>query len=322
MRVCEILKRLRLGPSEGDSSDHVHEEDLERLVLEAVDENERDSIVQHIRVCEECRDRWYDARWFAFCLKRSIHGHQDSPTEERRSERRFEVHEPAKVRVLHPPAFTPVECTVVDVSHSGLRLRASKAIFSSEQVEVLVEGAAIFGVVRHCRACAENGFDIGIEIEQVELARPASIPRAGAQPASLEGPEPFDETLEILLVEDNLGDVELTRMVFQEMEIPCHLSVARDGCEALHRLQDHTQVQPGLILLDLNLPLINGFEVLERVRKEPAFHSIRVAVLSSSSADSDVARSKELGACAYLHKPAEYQLWLEVGQQIRDLVSQ
>jgi CheY-like chemotaxis protein len=134
--------------------------------------------------------------------------------------------------------------------------------------------------------------------------------------------KPIAATIEVLLVEDNLADVELTRMLLQEMHVPHQLSVANDGLEALHRLLDPKQSKPSLVLLDLNLPKMNGLEFLARVRGEQTIHSIRVAVLSCSFADSDVRRSKELGVCGYLRKPADYELWKQMGQQIRELLAQ
>jgi CheY-like chemotaxis protein len=232
-----------------------------------------------------------------------------------------EIAETAKVRVLHPPEFTAGECKVIDVSSSGLRFRSFSPIFRGAYVEVQVEGAAIFGTVRHCLRNAESGFDIGIEIDQVELARTAV---KAQRRAAMSGDEerPTGATIEVLLVEDNLADVELTRMLLQEINVPHCLSIANDGLQALDRLLDPTQSKPGLVLLDLNLPRMNGLELLARVRSEQTIHSIRVAVLSCSFADSDVRRSKELGVCAYLRKPADYQLWIQMGEQLRELVAQ
>jgi len=321
MKTWQVLARLRSDHGGGKPSDHVHDEDLERFVLNKVDEDERERITRHIHDCEECRGRLEDARWFAFHLKRAIRKQGDSLPEDRRKESRLEITEAAKVKVLQPPEFTAVECKVIDVSSSGLRLRAPHPIFRGAYVDVKVEGAAIFGMVRYCLPNGENGFDIGIEIDQVELAHAGAKtqPSAGMT-RDKEGP--IAAPIEVLLVEDNPADVELTRILLQEMDVPHHLSVANDGQQALHRLLDPSQSKPGLVLLDLNLPKMNGLEFLERVRSEKTIHSMRVAVLSSSSADSDVRRSKELGVCAYLQKPADYRLWIQMGEQLRELVAQ
>jgi CheY-like chemotaxis protein len=322
MKIWQVLASLRSDRCGGKrASGHIHREDLERFALNKVGEDEQAKITGHIRICEECLGRLEDARWFAFQLKKALRKQGDSRPEDRRKERRVEIAETAKVRVLHPPEFTAGECKVIDVSSSGLRFRSFSPIFRGAYVEVQVEGAAIFGTVRHCLRNAESGFDIGIEIDQVELARTA----VKAQPrAAMSGDEerPTGATIEVLLVEDNLADVELTRVLLQEMGVPHRLSVANDGLEALHRLLDATQSKPSLVLLDLNLPKMNGLEFLERVRSEETIHSIRVAVLSCSFADSDVQRSRELGVCAYLQKPADYELWKQMGQQIRELVTQ
>jgi CheY-like chemotaxis protein len=322
MKIWEVLAQLRSGRGGGKSSDHVHGEDLERFALDKVGEDERAEITAHIHGCEECRGRLEDARWFAFHYKKAIRKQGDSRPEDRRKERRAEITETAKVRVLQPPEFTAADCKVIDVSSSGLRFRGFSPIFRGASIEVQVEGAAIFGTVRHCQRNAENSFDIGIEIDQVELACAATK----AQPAAVmirdkEKPSAA-ATIEVLLVEDNLADVELTRMLLQEINVPHCLSIANDGLQALDRLLDPTQSKPGLVLLDLNLPRMNGLELLARVRSEQTIHSMRVAVLSCSFADSDVQRSRELGVCAYLQKPADYELWKQMGQQIRELVTQ
>ena len=321
MKIWQVLAHLRSGHRGGKTSDHVPGEDLERFALNKVGEDERADMTGHIRNCEECRRRLDDTLWFAFHLKKRLRKQDDLRPEDRRKERRVEITEAAKVRVLRPPEFTAGECKVIDLSPSGLCLRSHRAIFRGADVEVQVEGAAIFGTVRNCRPNAEDGFDIGIAIDQVEMSRTT----AKAQPAagvSRDEDRPIAAPIEVLLVEDNVGDVELTRMLLQGMGVPHHLSVANDGLEALQRLLDPTQSKPGLVLLDLNLPKMNGLEFLERVRSEQTIHSMRVAVLSCSFADSDVRRSKELGVCAYLHKPGDYELWVEMGQQIRELLAQ
>jgi CheY-like chemotaxis protein len=107
----------------------------------------------------------------------------------------------------------------------------------------------------------------------------------------------------ILLVEDNLADVRLTREVLRIAEVPGELDVARDGVEALERLRSPGAARPDLVLLDLNLPRKSGLEVLAEIKSDPALRSVPVVVLSTSRAESDVRRAYDLHANAYLAKP-------------------
>ncbi len=114
---------------------------------------------------------------------------------------------------------------------------------------------------------------------------------------------------DILLVEDNPGDVRLTREAFEDGQIENTLHVVGDGVEALDFLYqrgDHEDApQPDIVLLDLNLPRKNGDEVLEEVRADPDFECLPVIVLTSSEAEEDVIQSYELQANAYLTKPVD-----------------
>jgi chemotaxis family two-component system response regulator Rcp1 len=115
--------------------------------------------------------------------------------------------------------------------------------------------------------------------------------------------------LQILLVEDNPGDVELTRENLADSKILHDLHVARDGIEAMaFLLQEGPHVnapRPDLILLDLNLPRKDGREVLVDIKSDPALRVIPVVVLTSSSAEEDVLRSYDLQASAYVTKPVD-----------------
>jgi chemotaxis family two-component system response regulator Rcp1 len=108
----------------------------------------------------------------------------------------------------------------------------------------------------------------------------------------------------ILLVEDNAGDAQLMRLAFAEALPAARLSVVTDGEAAVHALLDGG-APPDLVLLDLNLPRLSGHEVLAAIRaaEDPAVRRLPVVVLSSSSAASDVERSYDLGAAAYIAKP-------------------
>lgn len=112
---------------------------------------------------------------------------------------------------------------------------------------------------------------------------------------------------EILLVEDNEGDIELTKEAFEEAMFSNTLHVARDGDEALdfvYKRNAHAQATtPDIILLDLNLPGTDGREVLETLKKDAKLRHIPVVILTSSSADRDVIESYNLHANCYLVKP-------------------
>ena len=113
--------------------------------------------------------------------------------------------------------------------------------------------------------------------------------------------------LELLIVEDNPGDVRLLEEAFQELRANVHIRVAKDGVEALdlvmHPPETRTTWRPDLILLDLNLPKVSGHDVLTRLKTHPQTALIPVIVLTSSRAESDVRRAYESHANAYLRKP-------------------
>lgn len=126
----------------------------------------------------------------------------------------------------------------------------------------------------------------------------------------------------VLLVDDDPGDVLITREAFEQHRIRNPLHVVTDGAEALRflrREEEHTEApRPGLILLDLNLPKVNGSEVLATVKTDAALRSIPVIVLTTSSADEDVRRSYDLHANAFITKPADFTRFVDVIQQIED----
>ena len=120
---------------------------------------------------------------------------------------------------------------------------------------------------------------------------------------------------QLLLVEDNPGDVRLTREAFESGRIENELHVVPDGTQALdflHRRGEYADApRPDLILLDLNLPRTDGEAVLEELKADPEFRSIPVIVLTSSRAEEDVARSYDLHANAYLTKPVDPDEFIE-----------
>lgn len=133
---------------------------------------------------------------------------------------------------------------------------------------------------------------------------------------------PNQETkpIEILLVEDNPGDVLLTQEALTENRILNRLSVAEDGIEAMDFLRSQgrfsTAPHPDLILLDLNLPRKNGFEVLQEIKLDPDLRRIPVVILTTSSADKDILRSYDLHANCYISKPVKWNEFIDVVHSI------
>jgi len=117
----------------------------------------------------------------------------------------------------------------------------------------------------------------------------------------------MNRSIRILLVEDNPGDADLTRETLEDCRLHVDIAVAIDGAEALDRLFRRPPYAgaelPDLILLDLNLPKMNGREVLRQIKLEPSLRTIPVVVLTSSDAEQDVVKSYELGANCYVTKP-------------------
>jgi len=120
----------------------------------------------------------------------------------------------------------------------------------------------------------------------------------------------------ILLVEDNADDVELTLRAMKSQGITEKILVARDGVEAIALLQAACSKLPSLILLDLNLPRMDGFEVLRRIRADERTHHLPVVILSTSTEERDVQSGYNLGANSYIHKPVDYGAFSDVVRQL------
>jgi two-component system, chemotaxis family, response regulator Rcp1 len=127
--------------------------------------------------------------------------------------------------------------------------------------------------------------------------------------------------IEVLLIEDNAGDVRLLEEAFRELKANVNLQVAKDGAEGLQMVipdaQSKTSWHPDIILLDLNLPKVNGHDVLARIKSDPQICRIPVIVLTSSRAESDVRRAYESHANAYLKKPSTLDGLISAAQQIK-----
>lgn len=124
----------------------------------------------------------------------------------------------------------------------------------------------------------------------------------------------------ILLIEDNYGDVLLTKHAFAKAKMANEITVARDGEEAMAMLRHEgahaTMPLPDLVLLDLNLPKMDGKEVLAAIKGDSALRALPVIILSSSRAEQDVAKSYDLNANSYLIKPIDLDSFYTVVQAI------
>ena len=122
----------------------------------------------------------------------------------------------------------------------------------------------------------------------------------------------------ILLVEDNPMDEELTIRAFQKCNSVNQIVVVRDGAEALDYLlaADAARALPQLILLDLNLPKIDGLEVLRRIRADARTRLLSVVILTSSGEESDIVRGYDLGANGYVRKPVDFVQFAETVRQL------
>lgn len=127
---------------------------------------------------------------------------------------------------------------------------------------------------------------------------------------------------EVLLVEDSPGDVRLTREAFREASTAINLSVVSDGVEAmafLTRQGEHTNApRPDLILLDLNLPKMDGREVLALIKADPSLRTIPTVILTTSDAATDIAQSYQLQVNCYLSKPAQWDAFASLVKNIID----
>ncbi len=129
-----------------------------------------------------------------------------------------------------------------------------------------------------------------------------------------------DKIVEILLVEDNPGDIRLTQEALKEGNIPNNLHTVMDGAEAikfLFREGTYTEAKrPDLILLDLNLPKKDGREVLSKIKADNDLKKIPVVVLTTSNAETDILKAYDLHANCYITKPVDFNRFIEVIKSI------
>ena len=134
--------------------------------------------------------------------------------------------------------------------------------------------------------------------------------------------EEHGRPIEILLVEDNPGDVRLTVEALKEGKVHNNLAVAKDGVEALAYLRregSHANAnRPDLILLDLNLPRKDGREVLAEIKEDPLLRRIPVVVLTTSKAEEDILRTYDLHANCHITKPVDLDQFISVVRSIDD----
>ena len=136
--------------------------------------------------------------------------------------------------------------------------------------------------------------------------------------ADRDGFKPVD----VLLVEDDEGDILMTREAFEFYKIRNPLHVVTDGEQALHFLRRtgpfDDAPRPGLILLDVNLPRLSGLEVLAQLKQDPELSVIPVVMLTTSQAEEDILRSYRLHANAYVSKPVDFENFIDAIRQIDD----
>jgi CheY-like chemotaxis protein len=133
---------------------------------------------------------------------------------------------------------------------------------------------------------------------------------------------PDSETIDLLLVEDREADIELTRQGLAEIEAPIRLHIARDGVEAIAFLRRESSHQsaprPHLVLLDLNLPRMDGRELLAAIKSDAQLKLLPVVILTTSESDCDVAMAYANHANAYMVKPVEFDQLVEVIRSIAE----
>ena len=128
------------------------------------------------------------------------------------------------------------------------------------------------------------------------------------------------EPVRVLLVEDNPGDADITRETLEAGKLLVDITVVVDGAEALDYLLRKGRYEnvsaPDLVVLDLNIPKINGRQVLEEMQRQPTLRTIPTVIMTSSSAEKDIVTSYELGANCYLIKPLDLEAFQTIVQSV------
>jgi len=128
--------------------------------------------------------------------------------------------------------------------------------------------------------------------------------------------------IEILLIEDNPGDIELTRIAMNRSKLYCNLNVVEDGVDGMDFLYQRGRFEysprPDLILLDLNLPRKSGREILEEIKSDPNLQDIPVVILTASKADEDILRSYNCHANCFISKPVGFEEFMHVVKTLND----
>lgn len=132
--------------------------------------------------------------------------------------------------------------------------------------------------------------------------------------------ENYQKPIDILLVEDNPGDIRLTKEALKEGKVLNKLSVAMDGVEALKYLRKEGEfsdaLTPDIILLDLNLPMMDGRELLKIIKSDPELLSIPVVILTTSKAEEDIIQTYTMHANCYITKPVDLEQFIKVVSSI------
>lgn len=128
----------------------------------------------------------------------------------------------------------------------------------------------------------------------------------------------MNKPIDILLVEDNPGDVELVRAGFEEASLLIEIRVISDGQTAMEFFTAKDSVMPDLVLLDINLPKVSGIEVLKKIKSTAYSCQIPVVVLTSSDAEIDIVRSYAEHANSFISKPVDFDKFMKVIRSIED----
>lgn len=133
-------------------------------------------------------------------------------------------------------------------------------------------------------------------------------------------PNKFIEVVNILLVEDNSGDIRLTQEALKESKIAINLHIVKDGVEAIEFLRKkgkfENEIRPDVVILDLNLPKKDGREVLEEIKQDKLLKCIPIVILTSSEAEGDILKAYNLYANCYIKKPLDIDQFITIVQSI------